>query len=145
MKSWKGALVTVVLAALAAGLGAWGGARYVLKANETPSLHSVLHDELKLDADQRSRLAVIEREFEGTRRVREGRLREANAELAAAIAAKHEYSPEVRAAVDHFHVEMGHLQKETILHVLRMRAILTPEQAEVFDRRVSEALTEEAR
>ncbi len=145
MTSWKGVVLTVVLAAVAAGLGAWGGARYVLNANGKPSLHAVLHEELKLNAEQLRRLEVIEREFDSTRRIREAKLRQANAELAAAIAAKHQYSPEVQAAVDHFHDEMGQLQKETILHVLQMRAILTPEQAKIFDRRVSEALTEEAR
>ena len=40
---------------------------------------------------------------------------------------------------------MGELQKETVVHILQMRAILTPEQAAIFDRRVSEALTEDAK
>jgi Spy/CpxP family protein refolding chaperone len=66
----------------------------------------------------------------------------ANAELAAAINAQHRYGPEVQAAVEHFHDIMGQLQKETIVHVMQMRAILTPQQAAIFDKRVSEALTE---
>ena len=38
---------------------------------------------------------------------------------------------------------MGALQLETVQHVLAMRKVLTPEQAAKFDRRVSEALTNE--
>ena len=72
-------------------------------------------------------------------------MRLANAELAAAIEAKHQNSPEVQSAIEHFHDVMGELQKETIVHILDMRAILTPNQAAIFDKRVSEALTEETK
>jgi Spy/CpxP family protein refolding chaperone len=143
VKALRGALLTIVLAALAAGVGAWGGARYVLGRESEPSLHAFVHDELRLTAEQDRRLQAIERDFSVTRAAREAELRMANAELAAAIDAKHKYSPEVRAAVEHFHDVMGQLQKETIIHVMHMRAILTPEQAAKFDKRVSEALTED--
>ena len=39
---------------------------------------------------------------------------------------------------------MGDLQKESILHVLAMRKVLTPDQAVRFDDTVATALTEEA-
>ena len=78
------------------------------------------------------------------RRAREAELRAANAELARAIQARHEYSPQVQAAVERFHDAMGELQKETILHVLAMRTVLTPDQAVQFDQRIGEALTEQA-
>jgi|GEM_PF-3594400 len=68
-----------------------------------------------------------------------------NRELAQAIAASQGDSPEVRAAVDHFHDAMGALQKATIAHVFEMRAVLTPEQARVFDREIAGALTQEPR
>ena len=74
----------------------------------------------------------------------EAELRAANAELARAIQSRHEYSPEVQAAVNRFHAAMGELQKETILHVLAMRTVLTPEQAQQFDTRIGEALTDQA-
>jgi len=54
------------------------------------------------------------------------------------------YSPGVQQAVDRFHHAMGQLQKETILHVLAMRQVLTPQQAEIFDDTVVKALTEDA-
>ena len=145
MKGLRGLLLTLVLAALAAGLGAWGGARYVLLAQQEPSLHAFVHDKLNLSSGQEAKLDVLEREFAVRRSAREAELRLANAELAAAIEAKHRYSPEVQTAIEHFHDVMGELQKETIVHILHMRAILTPSQAEIFDKRVSEALTEETK
>lgn len=145
MTGLRGAILTVLLAAIAAALGAWGGATYVVNAKREPSLHEFMHDRLSLTAEQERKLQALEREFSITRSAREAELRMANAELAGAINAKHEYSAEVRTAIEHFHDVMGELQKETIVHILQMRAILTPEQAAIFDRRVSEALTEEAK
>lgn len=145
MKNLRGLLLTLVLVALAAGLGAWGGARYVLRAEREPSLHTFLHDKLNLSSDQKAKLDVLERDFAVRRSAREAEMRLANAELAAAIEAKHQNSPEVQSAIEHFHDVMGELQKETIVHILDMRAILTPNQAAIFDKRVSEALTEETK
>ena len=145
MKGLRGLLLTLVLVALAAGLGAWGGARYVLRAEQEPSLHAFLHDKLNLSSDHQATLDVLESQFAVRRSAREAELRLANAELAAAIEAKHENSPEVQSAIEHFHDVMGELQKETIVHILDMRAILTPNQAAIFDKRVSEALTEETK
>lgn len=145
MKGLRGLLLTLVLVALAAGLGAWGGARYVLRAEQEPSLHAFLHGKLNLSSDQKAKLDVLESGFAVRRSAREAELRLANAELAAAIEAKHENSPEVQSAIEHFHDVMGELQKETIVHILDMRAILTPNQAAIFDKRVSEALTEETK
>ena len=70
----------------------------------------------------------------------EADVRAANQELARAIARSDGDGPQVQAAVDHFHVAMGALQKETIAHVFEMRSVLTPAQAEVFDDRIVEAL-----
>jgi len=140
----RGLVLTLVLAALAAAGGTWVGARYVIEQRRTPSLHEFVHHELALSADQERRLEALEQDFAVRRRAREAQLRAANAELAAAIQARHEYSPEVKAAVERFHHAMGELQKETILHVLEMRKVLTPEQAAKFDRRIAEALTDQA-
>ena len=138
-----GLIATLVLTLLVAAVGAWAGARYVYQQRHQPSLHEFVHEELRLNADQKARLEVLEQDFAGRRRAREADLRAANAALANAIQARHEYSPEVQAAVERFHHAMGELQKETILHVLAMRSVLTPEQAVRFDARVGEALTEQ--
>lgn len=134
---------TVALAAVAAGLGAWAGARYVVAQDASPSLHETVHEKLDLTADQETRIEALERRFAERKRALEAEVRAANAELAAAIQASEGDSSRVQAAVDHFHVAMGALQKETIAHVFDMRAVLTPEQAERFDAEVVQALTAE--
>ncbi|HMP04291.1 MAG TPA: periplasmic heavy metal sensor [Gemmatales bacterium] len=139
----RGLVLTLILTLLAAIGGTWIGARYIFEQRHQPSLHEFVHEELRLSPDQRTRLEVLEQDFAVRRRAREAELRAANAELARAIQVRHEYSPEVQAAVERFHDAMGELQKETILHVLAMRTVLTPDQALEFDKRIGEALTEQ--
>ena len=74
----------------------------------------------------------------------EAEVRAANRELAAAIAVNRGDTPEVQAAVDHFHTAMGDLQKATLAHIFEMRSVLTPAQAEVFDAAVADALRRDA-
>ena len=143
-KITRGLILTVVLAFLAGAGGAWIGSCGLLPSRRPVSLHEMVHHELKLSADQDRQLDVLEQDFSVRRKAREAELRAANAQLAAAIQERHEYSPEVQAAVERFHAAMGALQLETVQHVLAMRKVLTPEQAEKFDRRVTQALTNEA-
>ena len=143
--NWKSILLTVVLAAVASGAGAWGAAAWMMRQNEAPGVHDIVHQKLKLTADQDARLDDIEARFSTRRKALEADVRAANRELANAIAASQGDGPEVRAAVDHFHDAMGALQKATIAHVFEMRAVLTPEQARVFDREIAGALTQEPR
>lgn len=138
-------LITLFLSLTAIGVGAWAGAMIFGRAPQPPSLHEFVHDELDLTAAQEAQLEGLEQDFAVRRKARESELRAANAALAAAIQSGHTYSPEVQAAVERFHHTMGELQKETILHVLDMRKILTPAQAARYDQRISQALTEETR
>ena len=145
-KAVRYAVLTAVLAALAGLLGGWLGGRYLSPEmqGEAP-LHAMVHHELNLTDEQEARLEAVEARFAARRTALEAELRASNAELAAAMASSKRYGPEVQAAVDHFHHAMGELQKETIEHVFEMRALLDPAQAEVFDRRVGAALTQDAR
>ena len=140
----RGAVLTVVLALLAGVAGSWLGSGRLLSRHHGASLHEMVHHDLKLTAAQDRQLEALEQDFAVRRRAREAELRAANAQLAAAIQERHEYGPEVAAAIERFHAAMGALQLETVQHVLAMRKVLTPEQAAKFDRRVSEALTNEA-
>lgn len=137
-----GAFVILGLAILAGGLGAWIGSRYASRPEDPPPLHAFLHEDLGLSIAQQQQLDALETDFAVRRRAREAELRAANAELAAAIQARHQFSPDVEAAVQRFHHAMGKLQNETIVHVLGMRKVLTAEQAARFDRRIAGALTE---
>lgn len=137
--------LTLVLSILGAGVGAWGGARYVTQQIHRPTpLHELVHERLALSADQEAQIAGLERDERARERVHEAEMRAANAALAQALQHDHADTPEVQAAIDRFHLAMGALQKETILHILAMRAVLTPEQAAKFDETVGRSLTEEA-
>lgn len=139
-------ILTLVLSVLGAALGAWAGAEYVVRRmHPAPQLHEVVHKRLHLSADQERRLAEIERTHALRRHALEAEMRAANAQLAQAFQAQHAYTPAVQAAIDRFHTAMGELQKETIMHVIAMRAVLTPQQAATFDQTVVQALTEQSR
>ena len=135
IRGWRAIALTAVLAALAGGAGTWISASWVL------SLHDIVHHDLKLSAGQLTRIEEIEVRFAARRPAMEADVRAANLELARAIEQSDGDSPQVQAAVDHFHVAMGALQKETITHVFEMRSVLTPAQAKVFDDRLVAALT----
>ena len=143
---FRNLLITVVLAVLAAGGGASACAYYVISHQTAgPSLHDMVHRDLKLTPEQSRKLDAIEENYALERKGLEADIRAANRELAAAIREGHKDSPQVEAAIDHLHMAMGALQKATIAHVFDMRAVLTPQQAKTFDAEVIAALTEEDR
>jgi Spy/CpxP family protein refolding chaperone len=141
--SWRGLIVTA-LVAFAAGLGGvWLGTTIFQRS--APGLHDIVHERLDLTRDQIGRIETLEAAFATRRQALELEMRAANANLAAAIREEHGYGPGVTAAIERFHHAMGELQSETIRHVFAMRDVLTPEQQEVFDSTVVESLTAEER
>jgi len=144
MSGLKSTLVTAVLAAAVGAAAAWGAMTVQARQDKPADLHHLVHERLDLSPEQDRRLDEIEAAFAERRAPLEAEVREANAELSAAIAASQGETPEVQAAVDHFHTAMGDLQMATIRHVFEMRAVLTPRQAEEFDRAVVETLRAEA-
>ncbi|QYM78830.1 periplasmic heavy metal sensor [Horticoccus luteus] len=92
--------------------------------------HEWLHRELKLTDAQHQALAPIEQSFGEKQRRLADALRDANRQLARAMAEDKAYTPRVTAAVEHVHHCMGDLQKVSIEHVFAMRAVLTPEQGD---------------
>ena len=145
--SSKWRLVVIGLVAFAAALGGVFAGRLIVQPERSSEseIHSVLHKQLKLDAAQHAKIEVIEQHFAVRRKALELEMRAANAHLAEAIEAEHGYGPQVTAAIDHTHHVMGEMQKETLEHLFAMRAVLTPEQAGMFDKTVVKALTADAR
>lgn len=92
--------------------------------------HEWLHRELKLTEAQHKALEPIEQSFGEKQRKLAEELRDANRQLAQAMAEDKAYTPRVTAAVEHVHHRMGELQKVSIEHVFAMRAVLTPEQGD---------------
>lgn len=145
MSLTRSLVLTIVLSVFAAGVGAWAGSRYVIAhMHRAEPLHQVLHEKLHLSGAQEQQIRGLETDYALERKALEAEMRAANADLARAIQQSHDYSPDVQKAIDRFHHAMGELQKASILHVLAMRKVLTPDQAAVFDQTVSTALTQDA-
>lgn len=144
MSGWKSTLTTAVLAAVVGAGAAWGAMTWSAKQSEPADLHDLVHERLDLTPQQEGLLDEIEADFAARRGPLEAEVRAANEELSAAIAQSRGDTPEVQAAVEHFHGAMGELQMATIRHVFEMRAVLTPDQAEEFDRAVVETLRADA-
>lgn len=140
--SLRSAIITMALGLLAGIAGMWIGHQFMAapSARDT-SLHSMVHESLKLTAEQDAALHAIETSFAARRTALEDEMRKANAELAAAIRNSETVGPDVEAAVHHFHDAMGTLQTATIEHVFAMRRVLTPEQRATFDEKLEQALT----
>lgn len=132
--------ITAVVAALASALATWASASWIHRDRAPTSLHAAIHSQIDLTPEQERRIDVLETGFAHERTRLEGELRAANREMVTAISANQGDTPEVQAAVDHFHDAMGDLQKATLAHVFQMRAELTPEQAQSFDAAVVESL-----
>lgn len=144
MSQTRSLLLTIVLSALAAAAGAWGGSQYVVqRMHHATSLHQTMHEELDLTRDQDQRIDGLERDYAVRRHALEAEMRAANADLAKAIQAEHNYSTAVQQAIDRSHRAMSELQKQSILHVLAMRQVLTSQQTARFDDTVVKALTED--
>lgn len=92
--------------------------------------HQWLHKELRITPDQQKALGPIETRHMDRENVLRERMRQANRELAAAMAKSKGFSPEVAAAVEKVHQHMGELQKASLEHLFEMRTVLTPAQGD---------------
>ncbi|KHK91563.1 periplasmic heavy metal sensor [Novosphingobium malaysiense] len=137
------AAILLILAMAAGGLGAVAANRWMEPSDTRMGMHAFVHEELDLTKAQQASLGELERNFAIEHNKLELALRSANAGLAQAMGEEHRYGPKVAAAIDEVHLRMGDLQKATVQHVFRMRALLTPGQQKAFDREVNEALTSE--
>ena len=137
----------VALVAFAAALAAVLVARawFAPAPRVESEVHSLLHEQLTLDAAQERRIHALEEAFVRRREALEAEMRADNQRLAEAIAAEHGYGPKVGEAVDRSHHVMGQLQKETLQHIFAMRGTLRPDQAAKFDAAIVKALTQPAR
>jgi Spy/CpxP family protein refolding chaperone len=92
--------------------------------------HEWLHRELNLTDAQLKALEPVEAKFGSRQQQLAQALREANRQLASAMAEDKANTARVTAAVEQVHRCMGDLQKASIEHVFAMRAVLTPEQGD---------------
>ena len=141
--SIRSILITIAVAFAAGLCGVWLGKAIFTPAPHQQSLHEAIHNQLDLSPAQRQSIEALESDFATRRQALELQMRAANAELATAVREEHGFGPRVTTAIEHCHQVMGELQNETMRHVFAMRAVMTPEQREHFDRIVATALTAE--
>lgn len=138
----RAAVWLVLLTFAVAVAGGWLGVRLGQRAaNSNPGLDQVLHHDLSLSSDQERKIEALETSFAAQRKALEAEMRSANQELAHAIVTDHQMSPSVEQAIGRFHQAMRELQELTTAHILSMRGVLTPAQAETFDRSVVRVLS----
>lgn len=135
----------VFLTVIAGMVGGWFGVRYGLtQARQAPGLDEMLHRTLHLSPFQNRQVGKLESDFAIRREALDGEMRAANRDLARAIATEHAYGPDAERAIGRFHVAMGELQKETVVHIVAMRQVLTADQAARFDKSVTKSLASDA-
>ena len=137
-------LLIVFLTAAAGAVGGWLGVRYgITTSHQHSSLDELVHKKLALSEEQNRAIGEIESRFATRRKSLEQEMRAANRDLAAAVRSDPEYGASAKAAINRFHSAESALQQDTIMHILAMRRVLTPDQAKQFDEEVSRALTAE--
>jgi hypothetical protein len=137
----------IILFAFVAAIAGVGVGRMLFTPDQPIEnrFHTLIHEELDLDASQKARIEVLEKSFAVEQAGYEREMRDDNRRLAAAIQAEKGYGPGVGEAVDRSHHAMGMLQKQTLQHLFAMRAVLRPDQARRFDAAMVDALTAPAR
>lgn len=134
-------LAVVMLTLFAGAAGFWAGMTYAARHVHGAGLDDILHRDLGLTPDQEKQVADLESKFSRDRAALEGRMRAANRELAQALDSEHVFGDPAKKAIAQFHLAMAALQEQTILHVLEMRSILTPEQAKRLDITIGRSLS----
>lgn len=143
---WRNLIITVVVALLAGGIGGWMGAQNVLDsdAQSLPlrqTVHEIVRRDLKLTPSQSAEVQAIEDKYYDRRTTLREQVADANRELADALMADMAFGREAQQASNHVEQGLGQLQRATILYVLQVRDVLTPEQQMIYDRKVREVLT----
>jgi hypothetical protein len=139
--SWGRRLLLIAVVAFAAAMaGTYAGRTVFAPDRQTETeLHALLHKDLNPmpRSTRRSRRSAFRHTAKGTR-TRNARM------LISPLRCRPAWlGPEVTAAIDHTHMVMAEMQKETLEHLFAMRAVLRPDQAAKFDRTVTRALSPE--
>jgi hypothetical protein len=143
---WLNLVITLTVAAAAGFIGAWAGAEGLHRSREQTSLlresvHELVRQGLELSPDQRREIDAVEARYTKRRNDLRVQISRANLELASAMSEEMAFGPQAQTAIDHLQNSVGDLQSSTVLYVLEIRDVLTPEQRVIYDRKVVEALT----
>jgi hypothetical protein len=146
---WRNLLVTVLVAGIAAYVGAWAGSLQLHRGQaDRPSplrnaIHAMAEQGLKLTPVQQQAIAGIDARYNRRREALRAQIARANVEVADALAVEMAFGPRAEQAINHLQTTVGELQKSTILYVLEVRDTLTLDQKTIYDEQVVAALTAE--
>ncbi|MEI9964782.1 MAG: periplasmic heavy metal sensor [Caulobacteraceae bacterium] len=150
--SWRGLVLTLVVTLLIAAGAGFVGARLGMQRADTASsgpmgggtvrqsVHTLLDKSFKLSDAQKQRIQAIDERFTRQHNLIWGDIRMYNAQLASAVATDMSLNPQAQAAIKNIQQSVGALHTESILYVLEVRKVLTPEQQTVFDEHIVLAL-----
>jgi hypothetical protein len=143
---WFNLLITLAVAAIAGFVGAWAGAEGMHRPREHPSLltqsvQEMVDHGLQLSPLQHQEIDAVEARYTKRRNGLRVQIGGANVELAKAMAEEMAFGPKAQTAIDHLQSSVGDLQSSTVLYILEIRDVLTPQQRVLYDRKVVEALT----
>jgi Spy/CpxP family protein refolding chaperone len=141
---WRSSLVTIVLAGLAAFVGARVGSLQPATPTQPLSerLFGVLGDDVELSSQQRQTIQSIAEHYAPERDQLRLHSRMRNADLLRSMVHEERFGPETEEALTQLQGVMGQRLKQSLEYMQQVRAVLTPEQRAVFDRKlVEEAAT----
>jgi Spy/CpxP family protein refolding chaperone len=136
----RGSILTIVLAGLAAFLGAHLGSRQTHAPGMPLSerVFEVLDDGIALTSAQRETIRQISARYAPTREKLRMQSRGLNVRLARLMAEEQHFGPQTTASLEQLQLVMGDRLKLSMEFMLEVRAVLTPEQKAYFDRKVAE-------
>ena len=137
---WRGMLLTVALAGLAAFAGARLGIQQsqVLKVPLSERVYELLGDDLELTAAQREAIAAIGERYAPVREQLRLQSRALNVTLAALMAEEQGFGPKTEDTLAQLQIVMGERLKLSMEYMLEVRGRLTPTQRAIFDRRAAQ-------
>jgi Spy/CpxP family protein refolding chaperone len=143
---WRQLLLAAVVAGAAGFAGVWMGARQLAPQLQASSTLPNVVDELRahglqgLTAAQVQQLSAIGDQYRATRTRFRHSITASNFELGSSLAEETRLGPKTQAAIDRVKSTVGDMQQAAVEYTLALRAVLTPEQQQVFDDKVVEAL-----
>jgi Spy/CpxP family protein refolding chaperone len=143
---WRQLLLAAVVAGAAGFAGVWMGARHLAPQLQASSTLPNVVDELRahglqgLTTAQARQLSAISDQYRTTRTQFRHSITAANFELGNSLAEETRLGPKTQAAIDRVKSTVGDMQQSAVEYTLALRAVLTPEQQQVFDDKVVEAL-----
>ena len=142
---WRNLAITVVVAFTAGWAGGALGVRTLSVMDEMlplrQSVSAIVRNDLRLNDEQIRDIQNIENRYYDRRIQLRSHVADANRELADALMNDMAFGREAQAASQHVERGLGDLQRATIVYVLEVRDVLTPEQQVIYDRKVRDVLT----